>query len=273
MIAPWLFRVALAVGLGTSGGGACRPLRLVAGRPVAAAAAARPPPEDGTHRGRRRDAARAGLVHLLAQSGRGRRSAGLRFLRLRNVAAVEVLYPAPVRHDDGASVSLIYRDEVVFPLVGDAARARRAGHAARRARASACAARSAFRRRRASEVAPLPPEPDPLTDARLAPFQARVPRRAEARALRHRDGDGGRRRAARSTCACPNSSYLRPLRRSAGRLVYRPAGIPVARADGSPATGSRSPARPDAAIAQRTDVPLRRRRRRRGDRGEPSKFR
>src|SRR5918998_4004655 len=33
-----------------------------------------------------------------------------------NVADVKVLYPAPERYDDGASVSLIYRDEVVFPL-------------------------------------------------------------------------------------------------------------------------------------------------------------
>src|SRR5918998_4531854 len=33
-----------------------------------------------------------------------------------NVAAVEVLYPAPERFDDGASVSLVYKDEVVFPV-------------------------------------------------------------------------------------------------------------------------------------------------------------
>ncbi len=33
-----------------------------------------------------------------------------------NVANVEVLYPAPIRHDDGTSVSLIYSDQVVFPL-------------------------------------------------------------------------------------------------------------------------------------------------------------
>jgi DsbC/DsbD-like thiol-disulfide interchange protein len=33
-----------------------------------------------------------------------------------NVADVEVRYPAPLRHDDGASVSLIYEDEVVFLL-------------------------------------------------------------------------------------------------------------------------------------------------------------
>ena len=33
-----------------------------------------------------------------------------------NVADVEVLYPAPTRHDDGTSVSLVYQDAVVFPL-------------------------------------------------------------------------------------------------------------------------------------------------------------
>ena len=33
-----------------------------------------------------------------------------------NVAKVEVRYPAPLRHDDGTSVSLIYENEVVFPL-------------------------------------------------------------------------------------------------------------------------------------------------------------
>jgi DsbC/DsbD-like thiol-disulfide interchange protein len=33
-----------------------------------------------------------------------------------NVAAVEVRYPVPERLDDGVSVSLIYRDEAVFPI-------------------------------------------------------------------------------------------------------------------------------------------------------------
>lgn len=33
-----------------------------------------------------------------------------------NVAEVDVRYPAPERYHDGVSVSLIYRDEVVFPL-------------------------------------------------------------------------------------------------------------------------------------------------------------
>ncbi|HEX2255181.1 MAG TPA: protein-disulfide reductase DsbD domain-containing protein [Afifellaceae bacterium] len=33
-----------------------------------------------------------------------------------NVAAVEVHYPVPERHDDGTSLSLVYFDHVVFPL-------------------------------------------------------------------------------------------------------------------------------------------------------------
>src|SRR5262249_55536824 len=33
-----------------------------------------------------------------------------------NVAAVEVFYPVPERLDDGTGVSLVYTDEVVFPL-------------------------------------------------------------------------------------------------------------------------------------------------------------
>jgi DsbC/DsbD-like thiol-disulfide interchange protein len=38
------------------------------------------------------------------------------FSASENVAEVEVLYPTPERHDDGVSVSLIYRDAVVFPI-------------------------------------------------------------------------------------------------------------------------------------------------------------
>src|SRR5204863_111077 len=33
-----------------------------------------------------------------------------------NVASVEVLYPAPMRKDAEGSISLVYQDEVVFPL-------------------------------------------------------------------------------------------------------------------------------------------------------------
>ena len=41
---------------------------------------------------------------------------GFDFSASANVADVEVLYPVPERHDDGTSVSLIYRDGIVFPL-------------------------------------------------------------------------------------------------------------------------------------------------------------
>ncbi len=49
-----------------------------------------------------------------------------------NVGDVTVRYPAPTRHDDGASVSLVYTDTVVFPLSVEAARCRKACDAARR---------------------------------------------------------------------------------------------------------------------------------------------
>jgi DsbC/DsbD-like thiol-disulfide interchange protein len=38
------------------------------------------------------------------------------FSRSSNVASVEVQYPAPQRYDDGTSVSVIYPDQVVFPV-------------------------------------------------------------------------------------------------------------------------------------------------------------
>jgi DsbC/DsbD-like thiol-disulfide interchange protein len=38
------------------------------------------------------------------------------FSRSDNVANVEVRYPAPVRKDEDGAVSLVYQDEVVFPL-------------------------------------------------------------------------------------------------------------------------------------------------------------
>ena len=38
------------------------------------------------------------------------------FSRSQNVAEVIVHYPVPERYDDGASVSIIYKDRVVFPL-------------------------------------------------------------------------------------------------------------------------------------------------------------
>lgn len=38
------------------------------------------------------------------------------FSRSENVAEVEVHYPVPERYDDGASVSVVYNDRVVFPL-------------------------------------------------------------------------------------------------------------------------------------------------------------
>ncbi len=90
-----------------------------------------------------------------------------------NVASVEVLYPAPERHDDGASVSLVYRNEVVFPLVilpermGEPVVLRVA------ARFGVCSD-ICVPTQAESEVA-ASTESDPLADARLAQFLPRVP--------------------------------------------------------------------------------------------------
>jgi DsbC/DsbD-like thiol-disulfide interchange protein len=92
-----------------------------------------------------------------------------------NVADVQVLYPAPERHDDGTSVSLIYRDEVVFPLKvtpADPAKPLILRVAATFGVCSAiCVPTSAD-----SEVTlDLMPSPDPLSAARVRSFERRVP--------------------------------------------------------------------------------------------------
>ena len=98
------------------------------------------------------------------------------FAGSENVEAVDILYPAPVRYDDGVSVSLIYRDEVVFPL------AIRPGDAARpitlRVKATFGVCREVCIPTQAATEVTLPSEPDadPLAGARLEQFQARVPR-------------------------------------------------------------------------------------------------
>jgi len=92
-----------------------------------------------------------------------------------NVASVEVLYPAPERHDDGTSVSLVYRNEVVFPLVIVPERPAEPVMLRVTARFGVCS-EICVPTQAASEVAAaLPPEADPLSDARLAQFLPRVP--------------------------------------------------------------------------------------------------
>jgi DsbC/DsbD-like thiol-disulfide interchange protein len=96
-----------------------------------------------------------------------------------NVADVEVLYPTPERHDDGVGVSLIYRDEVVFPLTvipTDPGRG-----ISLRVAASIGVCRDICIPTSADAAVTLarPAEPDPLADALVDRYRPRVPKPAE----------------------------------------------------------------------------------------------
>jgi len=92
-----------------------------------------------------------------------------------NVAEVEVLYPAPERHDDGTSVSLVYNDEVVFPLLVTPIEAGRPVLLAVQASFGVCSEVCIPTGASVSVSAPHDAEPDPLTAARLDAFVGRVP--------------------------------------------------------------------------------------------------
>ena len=96
-----------------------------------------------------------------------------------NVAAVEVLYPAPERFDDGASVSLVYKDEVVFPVEITPLDPSRP--IILRVDASFGVCREVcIPTQTSSEVGAAPSsKPDALAEARLRRFQPRVPKPAE----------------------------------------------------------------------------------------------
>lgn len=97
------------------------------------------------------------------------------FSASENVANVEVHYPAPLRHDDGASVSLIYEDEVVFPL--DITPTDDHRPVTLRAEVTFGVCSEVCIPTRASAEVTLPPdaEPDPLSVERLRAFVPRVP--------------------------------------------------------------------------------------------------
>jgi DsbC/DsbD-like thiol-disulfide interchange protein len=97
----------------------------------------------------------------------------------KNVADVAVLYPAPERYDDGTSVSLIYRDEVVFPLTVTPARPGEPVTLSVEAAFGVCS--KVCVPTRASAAAMLPPAAprDALSEALLERFLARVPKPAE----------------------------------------------------------------------------------------------
>jgi DsbC/DsbD-like thiol-disulfide interchange protein len=96
-----------------------------------------------------------------------------------NVASVDVMYPAPTRYDDGASVSLIYRDEVVFPFAVTPLTAGEPITLRLKAQFGVCS-NVCIPTSASSEVSLAPDAAaDPLSDARLGEFAKRIPKAAE----------------------------------------------------------------------------------------------
>ena len=96
-----------------------------------------------------------------------------------NVDKVDVMYPAPTRYDDGTSVSLIYRDEVVFPLIVTPLKAGEPVTLRLQAQFGVCS-EICIPTSASAEVSLLPDAAaDPLSDARLGEFAKRIPGAAE----------------------------------------------------------------------------------------------
>lgn len=92
-----------------------------------------------------------------------------------NVAKVDVLYPAPQRYDDGTSVSLVYKDEVVFPIAVTPERPGEPVSLRLKARFGVCSEVCIPAEAEAALAQESPAPADPLAEARLATFAARVP--------------------------------------------------------------------------------------------------
>lgn len=92
-----------------------------------------------------------------------------------NVADVEVRYPAPERYDDGTSVSLIYRDEVVFPVAVTPLEPGRPVTLHVNASFGVCRDVCIPTAASSSVTAPLLSERDALAQARLRRYQPLVP--------------------------------------------------------------------------------------------------
>lgn len=92
-----------------------------------------------------------------------------------NVADVAVHYPVPERHDDGVSVSVIYRDHVVFPLTVTP----RDRNAAVRLRLDAsfgvCSTVCIPNQATAEVTVPAAAAADPLSEATIGQYRARLP--------------------------------------------------------------------------------------------------
>jgi DsbC/DsbD-like thiol-disulfide interchange protein len=93
-----------------------------------------------------------------------------------NVAAIDIMYPAPLRYDDGASVSLIYRDDVVFPFTVTPKNLAETVMLRLTAQFGVCS--DVCIPTSASTEVSLPPhaEADPLSEARLLEFANRIPK-------------------------------------------------------------------------------------------------
>lgn len=101
------------------------------------------------------------------------------FSESQNVAGVDVDYPAPQRYDDGTSVSLIYRDEVVLPLTIQPERPGEPVTLHAEVVFGVCSEVCIPTRASASAtIAPDAPR-DALSQARLESFAARVPTAAQ----------------------------------------------------------------------------------------------
>ena len=97
------------------------------------------------------------------------------FSASENVAEVTVLYPAPQRYEDGVSVSLVYLDEVVFPLIVEPIAPDRPVTLSLDMVFGVCA--EICIPTRASATATLQPDAvrDPLAEARLRRFEPAIP--------------------------------------------------------------------------------------------------
>ncbi len=103
----------------------------------------------------------------------------LDFSGSENVADVQVLYPAPTRSEDHATVSLVYRDEVVFPLAITPKDASAPVTLRLDAKLGVCSEICVPTEAKAEVTLTPGAAADPLSTARLSGFLARVPKPAE----------------------------------------------------------------------------------------------
>ncbi len=92
-----------------------------------------------------------------------------------NVAGVEVRYPVPERQDDGTSVSLVYRDAVVFPLDVTPVDPAEPVTLQLTAMFGVCSDICIPTRTSSAVMLPVAAPADPLSEALLERFEPRIP--------------------------------------------------------------------------------------------------